>query len=115
MEVYREAAEDEVRLYCRSRMAKEEAMMKQRAERFEEALAKLSEGLARPKTQKCLDQIWEHIGCLKQHYDIEVQTDEGDQRAQSITWKQTPKAGTMLPDLEAVVWPMFTILLHNRL
>ena len=37
VEIYREEADDEVRLYCRSgaRIAKEEAMMKQKAERFE--------------------------------------------------------------------------------
>ena len=107
VKVYREAAKDEVRVYCRSaaRVAKEEAMMKQKAERFEEALGKLSEGLSRPRTQKRLDLIQERIGRLKQrfggigqHYDIDVETDEKGERATSITWKQTPKAGTMLTD-----------------
>ncbi len=107
--VYREAAEDEVRLYCRSgdRVANEEAIMKQKAERFEEALGKLSEGLARPKTQKRLDLIQQRIGRLKQryggigqHYDIKVEVDKGDKedKARSITWKRTPQAGTMLTD-----------------
>ena len=107
VEVYREEADDEVRLYCRSRsrMAKEEAKMRQKAERFEEALGKLSEGLARPKTQKRIDLIRERIGRLKQcfsgigqHYEIEVETDEDGKRAQSITWTKTPKAGTMMTD-----------------
>ena len=107
VEVYREASEDEVRVYCRSaaRVAKEEAMMRQKAERFEEALGKMSEGLSRPKTQKRLDLIQERIGRLKQrfggvgqHYEIDVETDEKGERATSITWKQTPKAGTMLTD-----------------
>ncbi len=107
VEVYREAEEDEVRLYCRSgaRIAKEEAMMRQKAERFEEPLGKLSEGLARPKTQKRVDLIRERIGRLKQrfsgigqHYEIEVETDEEGKRARSITWKKTPKAGTMMTD-----------------
>ena len=68
--IYREVEEDEVRLYCRSkdRVAKEAAIMKQKAMRFEEALGKLSEGLARPKTQKRLDLIQQRIGRLKQRY-----------------------------------------------
>ena len=107
VEVYREAAGDEVRVYCRSaaRVAKEEAMMKQKAERFEKALGELSEGLSRPKTQKRLDLIQERIGRLKQryggvgqHYDIDVETDEEGERATLITWNRTPKAGTMLTD-----------------
>ena len=80
-------------------------MMKQKAERFEEALGKLSEGLSRPKTQKRLDLIQERIGRLKQrfggigqHYEIDVKTDEKGERATLITWKQTPKAGTTLTD-----------------
>ncbi len=105
--VYREATGDEVRLYCRSgdRVAKEEAIMKQKAMRFEEALGKLSEGLARPKTQKRLDLVSERIGRLKerfggigQHYEVEVLADEEGKRARSITWKRAPKAGTMLTD-----------------
>ncbi len=107
VEIYREEADDEVRLYCRSgaRIAKEEAMMKQKAERFEEALGKLSKGLSRPKTHKRLDLIRERIARLKQcfggigqHYEIKVEPDKKGKRAKSITWKQTPKAGTMLSD-----------------
>ena len=107
VKVYREAAEHEVRVFCRSaaRVAKEEAMMKQKAERFEESLCKMSEGLSRPKTQKRLDLIQERIGRLKQrfggigqHYDIDVETDEKGERATLIRWKQTPKAPAMLTD-----------------
>ena len=107
VEVYREEADDEVRLCCRSRsrMAMEEAKVRQKAERFEEALGKLSEGLARPRTQKRIDLIRERIGRLKQsfsgigqYYEIEVETDEDGKRAQSITWTKTPKAGTMMTD-----------------
>ena len=108
VEMYREASEDEVRVWCRSaaRVAKEEAMMRQQnAERFEEALGKLSEGLSRPRTQKRLDLIQERsgrlkqrYGCIGQHCEIDVKTDEKGERAPSITWKQTPKAHAILTD-----------------
>ena len=71
----------------------------------DEALGELSEGLARPKTQKRIDLIRERIGRLKQsfsgigqHYEIEVETDEDGKRAQSITWTKTPKAPALMTD-----------------
>ena len=71
----------------------------------DEALGKLSEGLSQPKTQKRLNLIRERIARLKQcfggigqHYEIKVEPDKKGKQAKSITWKQTPKAGTMLTD-----------------
>ena len=51
LELYREASEDEVRLYCKSkpRAEIERAMTAKRAKSFEEALQELSDGLCDPR------------------------------------------------------------------
>ncbi len=58
---------DEVRLYCCSeeRANKEQAIVERFAARFEAALTQLNAGLARPRTRKRLDQVWQRIGRLK--------------------------------------------------
>ena len=61
------------------------------AKRFEDALTQLSNGLSKPRTQKRLDKVWQHIGRLKeksrgiaQHYDIELDTDEAGERTTAV-------------------------------
>ena len=58
---------DEVRLYCYSeeRAEKERGIVERFASRFETALTKLNDGLARPRAHKRLDQVWQRIGRLK--------------------------------------------------
>ncbi len=93
LELYREASEDEVRLYCKSkpRAEIERAMTAKRAKSFEEALQELSDGLLRPKTYKRLDRVWERIGRMKerfggigQHYEIKVQPDDNKGRLGNV-------------------------------
>ena len=64
---------DEVRLYCYSeeRAEKERGIVERFATRFETALTKLNDGLARPRAHKRLAQVWQRIGRLKaQHVFI---------------------------------------------
>lgn len=100
-------AEDgqEVRLYCYSeaRAEKEQGMARRFAERFEEELQKLAEGLSRPRTHKRIDQLWQRIGRLKeksrgaaQHYHIEIIPDDSGEKAAAITWQRQPVAGSKL-------------------
>ncbi len=95
----------EARLYCYSerRARKEEGIAQRFTQRFEAALQKLHEGLARPRTTKTLDQVWERIGRLKakshgvgQHYAIAIVPDATGQLAQAIRWERQPVAGTLL-------------------
>ena len=97
----------EVRLYCHStgREKKEVAIVGRFADRFEEGLAKLHLGLAKPRGEKRYDKIMERIGRLKQkshglgqHYQISVQPDDSGKKVNSITWCKTPKPGSMLTD-----------------
>jgi transposase len=97
----------EVRLYCHStgREKKEVAIVGRFVERFEQGLAKLELGLAKPRGEKRYDKIMERIGRLKekshgigQHYQITVQPDESGKKVSSITWCKTPKPGSMLTD-----------------
>ena len=78
-----EVSEDggEVRLYCRSeeRAHKERGIVERFSRRFEQGLARLSEGLSRPRAHKGIEKVRERIGRLKeqsrgvaQHYTIEV-------------------------------------------
>lgn len=95
----------EARLYCYSerRARKEEGIAQPFTQRFEAALQKLHEGLARPRTTKTLDKVWERIGRLKakshgvgQHYAIAIIPDATGQLAQAIRWERQPVAGTLL-------------------
>ena len=96
---------DEVRLYCFSeeRANKERAIVERFGTRFEAALAKLNDGLSRPRAHKRLDQVWQRIGRLKSrhtrvaaHYQIDVTADETGERAAAVTWTRRPKDGSML-------------------
>ena len=100
-----DADAEEVRLYCFSeRRAGTEAGISERfTQRFEAALQALHEGLARPRTTKAIDKLWERIGRLKatrhgvgQHYVIEIVPDATGKTAQAIRWERQPVAGTML-------------------
>ena len=97
----------EVRLYCHSpgREKKEVAIVKRFVGRFETALAKLAQGLAKPRGEKRYDKIMERIGRLKekshgigQHYAITVTPDEAGKKVTSITWRKVAKPGSMLTD-----------------
>lgn len=96
---------EEVRLYCFSecRAGKEKGISERFTQRFETDLQALHEGLARPRTTKHIDKLWERIGRLKakshgvgQHYRIEIDADATGKTAQAIRWERQPVAGTML-------------------
>jgi hypothetical protein len=98
---------EEVRLHCHSagREAKETAITGRFVKRFEDGLAKLAAGLAKPRGQKTLATIQQRVGKLKkssrgigQHYDITVVPDDTGAKATAITWTKTPVAGSMLTD-----------------
>jgi len=97
----------EVRLYCHSpgREQKEVAIITRLTQRFEQGLAKLCEGLAKPRGEKRLVKITERIGRLKQkcrgigqHYRIEYQTDGSGKKLKALTWTQQPLPGTQMSD-----------------
>ncbi len=95
----------EVRLYCHSpaRQQKEDAMVERFCTRFEKALNAIAEGLAKPRTEKRLDKLWQRIGRLKQkfhgvgqHYTIELQPDTTGKKAVTLTWTRQAVPGTRL-------------------
>ena len=95
---------DEVRLYCYSeeRAQKERGIVERFATRFEAALTKLNNGLARPRAHKRLAQVWQRIGRLKArhsraaaHYQVAVTADEAGQKAVAVTWTRRPQDGSM--------------------
>jgi transposase len=97
----------EVRLYCHSpgREQKERAIITRLTQRFEQGLAKLCEGLAKPRGEKRLVKIIERMGRLKQkcrgigqHYAIEYQTDSSGKKLKALTWTKQPLAGTQMSD-----------------
>lgn len=97
----------EVRLYCHSpgREQKELAIITRLTQRFEQGLAKLCEGLAKPRGEKRLVKITERIGRLKQkcrgigqHYRIEFQTDGSGKKLKALTWTKQPVPGTQMSD-----------------
>lgn len=97
----------EVRLYCHSpgREQKELAIITRLTQRFEQGLARLCEGLAKPRGEKRLVKITERIGRLKQkcrgigqHYRIEFQTDGSGKKLKALTWTKQPVPGTQMSD-----------------
>ncbi|MBA2589834.1 MAG: IS1634 family transposase [Alphaproteobacteria bacterium] len=95
----------EVRLYCHSeaREAKETAITGRFVTSFEAGLAKLAEGLGKPRGQKTLAAIQQRIGRLKeksrgigQHYEIVVTPDETGKIATAIAWTKAPVEGSKL-------------------
>jgi hypothetical protein len=100
-----DAAGEEVRLYCASqrRARKEEGIAERFCTRFEAALQALHEGLARPRTTKRMDKLWERIGRLKekshgvgQHYTITIEPDADGVHAHAIRWERQPIAGSLV-------------------
>ena len=98
---------DEVRLYCYSeeRAEKERGIVERFAARFETALTKLNDGLARPRAHKRLDQVWQRIGRLKakhsrvaSHYQVAVTANEaGDQAGAPSPGPAAPRTARWLP------------------
>ncbi len=95
---------DEVRLYGYSeqRAAQERGIVERAAARFEDALTKLHDGLARPRAHQRIAQVRQRIGRLKsehsraaQHYRIDVTADETGERAAAVTWTRRPQDGSM--------------------
>lgn len=100
-----DARSGEVRLYCCSerRAHKEEGIAERFCTRFEAALQALHEGLARPRTTKCITKLWERIGRLKekshgvgQHYSITIEPDADGVNARAIRWERQPVDGTLV-------------------
>lgn len=132
--IQRVVSEDggEVRLYCCSdqRRAKENGMTARFAERFENGLRKIAEGLTKPRGTKQRDKVLERIGRLKeksrgigQHYRITLTPEEGSAKVTGLTWEKTPVDGTQLthPGVyclrtnelqwdEATLWRTYTML-----
>jgi transposase len=97
----------EVRLYCHSpgREQKEVAIVARLTQRFEQGIAKLCEGLAKPRGEKRLVKITERIGRLKQrcrgigqHYRIEYQTETSGKKLTALIWSKQPVPGTQMSD-----------------
>src|SRR6202163_3894693 len=95
----------EVLLYCHSpaQALKDTAIDTKQAERFEAALQKLGDGLAKPRTTKDHGKIRERIGRVKekharaaQHYIIDLTLDEPGKSVTAITWTKAPKPGSAL-------------------
>jgi transposase len=113
LHIYRELNADgmEARLYCYSshRAAKEQGIVNRFSKNFETALQKLSDALAKPRTNKRKDVILQRIGRLTEkshgisrHYLITV-TDNAETKsvdepilATSIKFEKKPVAGTIV-------------------
>ena len=132
--IQRVVSEDggEVRLYCRSdqRREKENGMTARFAERFENGLRKIADGLTKPRGTKQRDKVLERIGRLKeksrgigQHYRITLTPEEGSAKVTELTWEKTPVDGSQLthPGVyclrtnelqwdEATLWRTYTML-----
>ncbi len=100
------------------------------AERLEQRLTRLHEGLSRPRTVKALAKVHERIGRLKAahrrvagHHDIEVIPDDNGVNAVAVRWNKRPTDGSMLthPGVyclrsnvtdwdEATLWRTYTTL-----
>ena len=96
---------DEVRLQCYSeeRANKERGIVERFAARFETALTKLNDGLARPRAHKRLDQVWQRIGRLKakhsrvaSHYQVAVTANEAGDQAIAVTWTRRLQDSSMV-------------------
>lgn len=94
-------SKNELLLYCKSeaKYESEQIWKSQAQERFEQALKKISEGLARKNRMKNMQLIYERIGRLKsrygrisQYYSIEIQSDEKRQIATAINWSVRQEA-----------------------
>jgi transposase len=134
LKIHRVVNEDnsEARLYCYSeqRKAKEQAITKRFADRFEAGLQKIVDSLAKPRGTKKRDKVLVSIGRLKernrgigQHYQIDLSLDATGTTVTGISWEQKPVDGTRLthPGVyclrtnelewdEATLWQTYTML-----
>jgi len=134
LKIHRVVNEDdsEARLYCYSdqRKAKEQAITKRFADRFEAGLQKIADSLAKPRGTKKQDKVLVSIGRLKeknrgigQHYQIDLSLDATGTMVTGISWEQKPVEGTQLthPGVyclrtnelewdEATLWRTYTML-----
>ncbi len=105
LQLGRDEAAQEVRLYCYSeaRAEKENAITRRFAERFEAGLRKIAEGLSKPRSEKRITKLSERIGRLKekghgvgQHYTIELIPDATGQKATALHFEPPPLDGSRL-------------------
>jgi transposase len=105
LQLVRDEAGQEVRLYCYSpaRAEKENAITRRFAERFETGLQKIADGLLKPRGEKRLAQLNERLGRLKekcrgagQHYAIELVPDPTGQKATALRFEKQPIEGSRL-------------------
>ena len=106
LQLHKEVSDDggEVRLYCRSeeRAHKERGIVERFSRRFEQGLARLSEGLSRPRARHPYREgpgtdraAEEQSRGVAQHYSIEVLTDDSGRKATALTWTRQPRQGSM--------------------
>ena len=105
LQLVRDEAGQEVRLYCYSqaRAEKENAITRRFAERFETGLQKIADNLSKPRGEKRLAKLNERLGRLKekcrgagQHYAIELIPDATGQKATALRFAKQPIEGTRL-------------------
>ncbi|MFQ5641801.1 MAG: IS1634 family transposase [bacterium] len=92
-----ECADGEIELYCHSerKEQKEQSIVSQCSERFEQALKHLAEGLKKPRRLKTIEKVQQKIGRLKQkyarvasHYTLSTETDEKKEKVTALSWKR---------------------------
>ncbi len=94
-----EKTEEELFLRCfsPSKEAKSSSILKQKQDKFEEELTKLSNNLSKKGTQKKYEYILERIGRLKEKYkvgtlyNIKIEKDENKTKATKITFSKNSK------------------------
>ena len=105
LQLVRDEAGQEVRLYCHSaaRAEKENAITRRFAERFEAGLQKIADGLGKPRGEKRLAKLNERIGRLKekcrgvgQHYAIELVPHADGKKATALRFEKHPLEGSRL-------------------
>ncbi|MCP5019596.1 MAG: IS1634 family transposase, partial [Ketobacter sp.] len=93
----------EIELYCHSEMRekKEQAIQDRFAERFEQSLQTVADGLHKKGKLKRYDKVLVRIGRLKekyaraaQHYEIKVTPDPDSDNAKAIHWTRKEKPNT---------------------
>lgn len=93
----------EIELYCHSEMRekKEQAIQDRFAERFEQSLQSIADGLHKKGRLKRYDKVLVRIGRLKekyaraaQHYEIKVTPDPDSDNAKAIHWTRREKPNT---------------------
>ncbi|MEN8133009.1 MAG: IS1634 family transposase [Pseudomonadota bacterium] len=96
-------ATGEIELYCHSEMRekKEQAIQDRFAERFEQSLQSVADGLHKKGKLKRYDKVLVRIGRLKekyaraaQHYEIKVTPDPDSDNAKAIHWTRKEKPNT---------------------